>query len=117
MTLTGITEMWVRAPDTETKGEMIAPLYTDRVVPRMHLEGTSILSILKIKEQAPSSNVSQAAATHERLEIEGNTMPGKGHRHCDLENHPDGGQGQDTGARPKVYSKLQYTQKGMQTQR
>ena len=80
--------MWVRAPDTKTKGEMVAPLYKDRSVPRMHLEGTSILSILKIKEQAPSSDVSQDAPTHEQLEVEENPMPSKGHRRCDLENYP-----------------------------
>ena len=51
--LTEITAMWVRAPDTETKGEMIAPLYKDRSAPWMHLEGTLILSILEINKQCP----------------------------------------------------------------
>ena len=65
-------------------------MYKDRSVPRMHLEGASILSILKIKDQAPSSDVSQDAPTHEQLEVEEIPMPSKGHRRCDLENYPYG---------------------------
>ena len=58
VTLTEITEMWVRAPDTETKVKMIAPLYKDRSSHWMHLEGALILSILEINEQAPPHDIS-----------------------------------------------------------
>ena len=53
VTLTEITEMWVRALNMEPKGEMTAPLYKDRSAPWMHLEGELILSILEINEEAP----------------------------------------------------------------
>ena len=43
MSLKGVTEMWVRVPDMETKGEPATPLYRDRFVPRMLLEGEYIL--------------------------------------------------------------------------
>ena len=49
MVLEEVTEMWVRVPETETKGKTITPLYKDRFVLRMLLGGDSIISILKIK--------------------------------------------------------------------
>jgi hypothetical protein len=52
-----VTVMWIRVPNMETKGGTVAPLYRDRFVLR-------ILSILKIKEQAPSSEDSESVTTH-----------------------------------------------------
>ena len=65
----------------------------------MHLKGVLILSNLEINEQVP-------LPTHEQVEGVENPMPGKEHRRCDMENHPDG-KGQNTGARPKVYDRPQ----------
>jgi hypothetical protein len=60
-----VTVMWIRVPNMETKGETVAPLYRDIFVPRMQ-EGELILSILKIKEQAPLSEDSESVTTHKK---------------------------------------------------
>ena len=63
MDLEEVREMWVRLPKAETKGETIAPLYKDRIIPRLLLGGESIISILKIKEQTLSLDDSKIATT------------------------------------------------------
>ena len=72
MALKEVTDMWVRVPNMETKGEVVAPLYMDRFVPRMLLGGESILSIIKIKEQTPLSEDSESVTTHKKSEFEEN---------------------------------------------
>jgi hypothetical protein len=64
----------------ETKGETVTPLYRDKFVPRMLLEGESILSIIKIKEQTPLSEDSESVTTHKKSEFEENPMPSKVYR-------------------------------------
>lgn len=68
MALKEVTVMWIRVPNMETKGETVAPLYRDRFVLR-------ILSILKIKEQAPSSEDSESVTTQPPLAQQGIQMP------------------------------------------
>ena len=68
MALKEVTVMWIRVSNMETKGETVAPLYRDRFVLR-------ILSILKIKEQAPSSEDSESVTTHQPHAQQGIQMP------------------------------------------
>jgi small nuclear ribonucleoprotein (snRNP)-like protein len=68
MALKEVTVMWIRVSNMETKGETVAPLYRDRFVIR-------ILSILKIKEQAPSSEDSESVTTQPPLAQQGIQMP------------------------------------------
>ena len=83
--------MWVKVPDTETKGRTIAPLYKDRFVPRMLMGGDSTILILKIKEQTPQADDSQTTATHKKSEPEEKDTPSKGHSYLDLVNRSDDG--------------------------